>query len=76
MAYTPYTRAALLPRAIKESMFGEPWASAPKPTRKNLKLMKATGKANRRSVRAKTSAFSTPRKQDGMGQPIMRPMDR
>ena len=64
------------PSAMSESMFGEPWKSVLKPTRKNLKFTKITGNSSRNCVNAKVSMFSWPRKISGSGQDIICPMDR
>ena len=61
---------------MSESMFGAPWASVLKPTRKNLKFTKITGRSSRNCVRAKGMTFASPKKKPGKGQPNMWPMDR
>lgn len=76
MAAMPYTVDAVEPNAMRESMLGPPWNSVVKPTRKNLKLTKITGKSSKNCVNAKTSTFSSPRNTCGRGQPNMCPIDR
>ena len=71
-----YAEAAVEPNAMSESMFGAPWTSVLKPTRKNLKLTNTTGKSSRNCVSANVSTFSSPRKNPGSGQPNMCPIDR
>ena len=61
---------------MSESMFGEPWKSVLKPTRKNLKFTKITGSKSRNWVNANVSMFSWPRKMPGIGHPNMWPMDK
>ena len=76
MAYMPYAEAAVEPNAMSESMFGAPWTSVLKPTRKNLKLTNTTGRSSRNCVNANVSTFSSPRKNPGSGQPNICPIDR
>ena len=72
----PYMVDAAEPSAMSESMFGAPWASVLKPTRKNLKFTKMTGSSSRNWVNANVSMFSWPKKTPGSGQPNICPIDR
>ena len=60
---------------MSESMFGERWASALKPTRKNLKFTKITGSNSRNCVSANAMTFAWSVRKAGSGQPNMCPMD-
>ena len=60
---------------MSESMFGAPRNSVANPTRKNLKFTNTMGSSNRNCVNAYGMSAASPVKNDGCGQPNMRPMD-
>ena len=66
--------AAPEPRAMSESILGEPLTKARNPTRKNLKLMKMMGTSSKSRVSAYTIMFSMPVSTPGRGQPNISPM--
>ena len=74
-AYMPYSVAAPEPRAMSESMLGEPCSSDFVPTRKNLKFTNITGTSSMNSTRPCTIMFSMPVSTPGSGQPNMSPME-